>query len=84
MSNDTQQELTNDARLARYFEAESFLELCGYCGRDNSLIGAIFGVAFTILGAGMIVYGRKLRNKLIEVRAGNFTDDLDAEESASR
>jgi hypothetical protein len=74
MSDDTRQELTNDARLARYFEAESFLEFCGYCGRDNSLIGAIFGVAFTILGGAMIIYGRRLRNRSIAVRAGNLIE----------
>jgi len=59
MSSSTRQELTNDARLARYFAADSFLELCGYCGRDNSLIGAVFGVVFLVLGVVAIILGRR-------------------------
>ena len=62
MSDRTRQELTNDARLAPYFTTDTFLEFCGYCGRDNSLIGAVFGISFIVLGIGMIIYGRKLRN----------------------
>lgn len=61
MSDGTRRELTNDARLARFISAESYLEFCGYCGRDNSLIGAGFGVVFTLLGAGMIFFGRNMR-----------------------
>jgi len=61
MSDRTRQELTNDARLARYITAESYMEFCGYCGRDNSLIGAVFGVVFTLGGLAMVVFGRRLR-----------------------
>lgn len=63
MSDDTRRELTNDARLVRYSTtADTFLEFCGYCGRDNSLIGAVFGVVFTLLGIAMVVFGRKMKN----------------------
>ncbi|MCB0114869.1 MAG: hypothetical protein R2873_11380 [Caldilineaceae bacterium] len=61
MNSDTQQDLTNEARLARYFMADTFLEFCGYCGRQNSLIGAIFGVAFVVLGSVMLVAGRRMK-----------------------
>jgi hypothetical protein len=57
MNDDTRQELTNDARLARFIAAESFLEFCGYCGQKNSLIGAAFGVSFLLLGSG-VLYAR--------------------------
>lgn len=61
MSGGTRQELTNDARLARYFDAQSYLEFCGYCGQENSLIGAVFGVVFALAGVGLIAFGRNLR-----------------------
>lgn len=59
MDDRTRQQLTNDARLARYFMTDNFLDFCGYCGRDNSLIGAGFGVVFTLSGAAMIIFGRR-------------------------
>ncbi len=59
MNSATQQELTNDARLARYFTTDTFLEFCGYCGQSNSLIGAVFGVVFLLAGVGLIVAGRR-------------------------
>ena len=62
MSDDTRRELTNDARLARYSVTDTFLQFCGYCGRDNSLIGVVFGVVFTLGGIAMIVFGRGLKN----------------------
>jgi len=62
MSDNTREDLTNNARLARYFMTETFLEICGYCGRENSLIGAIFGVIFTVSGIIMIIGGRKMKN----------------------
>ncbi|MEQ8676413.1 MAG: hypothetical protein RLP44_04860 [Aggregatilineales bacterium] len=62
MSNSTRRELTNGARLARYFTTDTFLELCGYCGQENSLIGAVFGITFTLLGVAVVLYGRKLSN----------------------
>ena len=61
MGDDTRQALTNEARLARFFMADEFLEFCGYCGRDNSLLGAIFGVVFTLIGAAMLIGGWRLR-----------------------
>lgn len=62
MSDSTRQELTNDARLARYFMTDTFIELCGYCGRDNSLIGAVFGVISILSGVGLIIWSRNLKN----------------------
>ena len=56
MSDGKQQELTNDARLARYFDATDFLEFCGYCGTENSLIGAIVGVVLFL--GGLFVFWR--------------------------
>ena len=60
MSADRQQELTNDARLARFFNATTFLEFCGYCGQENSLIGAIFGVVITLVGIGIFIFGLRM------------------------
>lgn len=60
MSRDMQQALTNEARLARYFNTDTFLEFCGYCGRDNSMIGAGFGLAFLLGGGGLFVWGRRM------------------------
>jgi len=57
MSDARQQELTNAARLARYFDATTFLEFCGYCGAGNSLIGVIFGVVITLAGVALLVTG---------------------------
>ncbi|PDV99672.1 hypothetical protein [Candidatus Chloroploca asiatica] len=54
MNDGTRQALTNEARLARYFTTDTFLEFCGYCGRQNSLIGAGFGVVFTVAGMAML------------------------------
>lgn len=61
MSSDTRTELTRAARLSRYTDAEAYLEFCGYCGFDNSLIGSIFGVAFLLAGLAMIFSGRNIR-----------------------
>lgn len=57
MNNATRRELTNDARLARFIAVEHLLEFCGYCGRENSLIGAAFGSVFTLGGLAMVIYG---------------------------
>lgn len=61
LHDDTRRDLTNDALLARYFATETFLELCGYCGQKNSLIGAAFGVGFLLLGVGLIIASRKFK-----------------------
>jgi hypothetical protein len=63
MSSDQQQELTNEVRLARFFNAETVLALCGYCGTENSLIGLIFGIVITLGGIGIIVLGFKIPKK---------------------
>jgi hypothetical protein len=41
MDPDKQQELTNEVRLAKYINADTYLELCGYCSPTNSWIGII-------------------------------------------
>jgi hypothetical protein len=61
MEDGLRQSLTNDARLARYFDAETFLEVCGFCGYDNSLIGVIFGFVFAASGVGLLFLYRTLR-----------------------
>lgn len=63
MSDGTRQDLTNEARLARYFMAETFLEFCGYCGQSNSLIGALFGVGFTLAGVALLATALRLRRR---------------------
>lgn len=60
MSGDRQQELTNDVRLTRFPEAESFLEFCGYCGTENSLIGVGFGVALALMGVVLTITGFRM------------------------
>lgn len=60
MTEDTKQDLTNDARLARYFDATVFLDLCGYCGQENSMIGAVFGMVFLLAGVGLFIFGRRM------------------------
>ncbi len=52
-----EQELINEVRLARFINATDFLEICGYCGPTNSLIGTIFGFLFALLGIGLVVWG---------------------------
>lgn len=56
--------LERDGRLARVASASTVLEMCGYCGRENSLIGALFGIAFIVGGVGMFVWGRVLSAQL--------------------
>lgn len=58
-----QQSLTNDARLARYPGSGAFLEMCGYCGAENSLIGIVFGTVFTVLGVVLLIWYRRLRKQ---------------------
>jgi hypothetical protein len=60
MSSGMQQELTNEVRLARYFNTDTFLEFCGYCGRDNSMLGAGFGLVALLGGGGLFVWGRRM------------------------
>ena len=59
MSAERRQELTNEARLARFFEAEHFLEICGYCGTTNSLLGAGVGLLLAVGGTVLIGIGLK-------------------------
>ena len=63
MSATTQQNLTDEARLARFFDATTFLEICGYCGQSNSLIGTLFGFAFAIGGLALLMLGLKAKRK---------------------
>ncbi len=60
MTRNKQQDLTNDARLARFFEATDFLEICGYCGEENSFIGMVFGIVIAIGGIFVLVWGLRL------------------------
>ena len=60
MSADRRQALTNEARLARFFEADHFLEICGYCGETNSLIGAGVGLLAAVGGIALIVIGLRM------------------------
>lgn len=62
MSEDTKEVLTNGARLARYFDADVFLEFCGYCGQENSMIGAIFGIVFVLAGLGLLIFGWRMKS----------------------
>lgn len=54
---DQEQELINEVRLARFINASVFLEMCGYCGPSNSLIGTLFGFFFAIGGLALIGWG---------------------------
>lgn len=60
MGDDERQTLTNQARLAKFFNADSVLSLCGYCGTENSLIGLIFGIVITLAGIGLFILGYKM------------------------
>ncbi len=61
MSSGTQQELTNEARLARYYDATDLMELCAYCGQENSLIGTVFGFVMTGMGVVMLAFGYRIK-----------------------
>ena len=61
MSSDREQELINEVRLARFIHATTFLEICGYCGPTNSLIGTLFGFAFGLIGLGLLVWGLRMQ-----------------------
>ena len=60
MSSNEQQDLTNNARLARFFSSDSVLALCGYCGTENSMIGLIFGIVITLGGIGVLILGLRM------------------------
>jgi hypothetical protein len=60
MEDGLRQTLTDEARLARYFDADTFLEVCGYCGYDNSLIGVVFGIVFVLAGGACFWGHRRL------------------------
>lgn len=74
MSDDTKQVLTNDARLARYYDAEAFLEFCGYCGQENSMIGAIFGFVFALAGIGLLIFGWRMKTDSTTESNSKFPD----------
>lgn len=61
MSPEREQELINEVRLARFINATTFLEICGYCGPTNSLIGTLFGFAFALIGLGLLVWGLRMQ-----------------------
>jgi hypothetical protein len=61
MSDDNRQTLTNDARLARFVNAETFLEFCGFCGLENSLNGVALGALLLLSGFWLVVAGRSIR-----------------------
>ncbi|MFK7801621.1 MAG: hypothetical protein AB8G95_08325 [Anaerolineae bacterium] len=61
MTSDRQQELTNDVRLARFINGENYLELCGYCGQTNSLIGTLFGFAFLLGALALLYFGWRIK-----------------------
>lgn len=64
MDDGLRQELTNNAQLARFIFTDTFVEMCGYCGYENSLIGVIFGFVFLLSGLGLLVlYFRMGRTK---------------------
>lgn len=59
MDDSQYQELANEVRLVGYAPTAQYLEFCGYCGQDNSLIGTIFG--FVIFGSGLALLVLGLR-----------------------
>lgn len=61
MSSDTQQELANEVRLARFPGATTYLEMCSYCGPENSAIGTGFGVVALVGGGFLVIRGRRIR-----------------------
>lgn len=59
------QRATLAADLAKYGEATTFLELCAYCGRRNTTIGAVFSTIMSVGGLACLVcalldFGRQL------------------------
>jgi len=60
MSDEQQQDLTNEARLAKFFRAETVLALCGYCGTENSMIGLMFGIVITLGGIAVLILGLRM------------------------
>ena len=61
MQDDTRQDQAVSAQLRPYAGGDSFMEMCGYCGQQNSLIGAAFGFVFVLIGLPMIVLGRRIK-----------------------
>jgi hypothetical protein len=61
MSPEREQELINEVRLARFINATVFLEICGYCGPTNSLIGTMFGFGFGLIGLVLLVWGLRMQ-----------------------
>lgn len=73
MSAGREQELRNDARLARFINATDYLELCDYCGPTNSLIGVGFGLVFALAGVGLVVWGLRMNDHKTEPQKSNGT-----------
>jgi hypothetical protein len=61
MGSGTQQDLANEVRLAQFPGATDYLELCAYCGPENSAIGVGFGVFFALAGIALLVWGLRMR-----------------------
>lgn len=61
MSDGTREELTNEARLARFFDRAVFMEMCGYCGTTNAVYGIIGGSVSLIGGLALVVVARRKR-----------------------
>ena len=60
MSEDQQQDLANEVRLAKFINADTILALCGYCGTENSMIGLIFGIVTTLGGIAVLIIGLRM------------------------
>jgi len=50
----TRMDLAGDGQMRNVSTANTFFEMCGFCGTENSLIGVGFGSTFVILGLGLL------------------------------
>jgi len=65
MQQNTRMDLAGDGQMGNVATANTFLEMCGFCGHTNSLIGTVFGAVFTLLGVSLISWWWiKLRHDL--------------------
>ena len=79
MSDGTQQELTNEVRLARFINATDYMEFCDYCGPDNSLIGVVFGFVFAMAGVALLAYGFRMSTETPEEDEAESRSEGDGE-----